>query len=216
MSNYYEILGVWRDATEDDIDLAAQTLSDHWRGALALNDPLAGDWLQIIEQARKALIDPKTREAYDRQLDAAAEEEEEEAPVFSPGFPWRPYICAILAVPVLLAAFILVLAAIANHASLTSATAFRDALLTTMLVASAVAFTCGLVVLVIADRGRKEQHRLRLLQLEEEADPALQAQIEVAGRLSEYADVAVWVTWGGEVVVVALWVWLAALLVAGA
>jgi hypothetical protein len=217
MSNYYEVLGVWRDASEDDIDLAAQALDDHWRGALALNDPSATDWLQIIHQARKTLIDPETRAAYDRQLDAAAEEEEEEGePVLSPGFPWRPYICALLAVPVLLAAFLLVLAVIANNAFLTDVTAFRDALLTTMLVASAVAFPCGLVVLVIAARGRREQHRLRMLEIEGETNPVTLAQIDAAGRLSEYTDAAVLVTWVAEVVIVALWIWLTALLVVSA
>ena len=218
MSNYYEILGVWRDASEDDIDLAAQALADHWKGALALNDPLAGDWLKIVEQARTALIDPETREAYDQQLAASteAEREEKEEPVFSPGFPWRPYVCALLAVPVLLAAFVLVLGVIANNAFLTDATAFRDALLTPMLVASAVAFSCGLAVLLIAARGRREQHRLRMLAIESEVDPATLAQIEAAGRLSEYTDAAVWVTWGGEVVVVALWIWLVVLLIGSA
>ncbi|GEM_PF-1219895 len=218
MSNYYEILGVWRDASFDDIDLAAQAVADHWKGALALNDPRANDWLQIIEQARAALIDPKAREAYDQQLAASAEEEkeEEEGPVFSPGFPWRPYICALLAVPVLLAAFVLVLAAIANNAFLTDVTEFRDALLTTMLVTSAVAFSCGLVVLLIAARGRREQHRLRMLALEDEVDPSTLAEIEAADRLSEYTDAAVWVTWGAEVVVVAFWVWLIVLLVGSA
>jgi hypothetical protein len=213
VSNYYEILGVWRDASDDDIDLAAQALEDHWRGALTRNDPSATDWLQIIHQARGTLMDPETRTAYDRQLDAAAEVEDEAAPVLSPGFPWRPYTCAILAVPVVLAAFLLVLAAIANKDSLTSATAFRDALLNTMLVASAVAFSCGLAVLLIAGRGRSEQHRLRMLQLEHGEDPMIRAQLDAVGRLSEYTDVAVWVTWGSELIVVALWVWQTALLI---
>ncbi len=216
MSNYYEILGVWRDASEDDIDLAARALEDHWRGALALNDPSATDWLQIIHQARKTLIDPTTRTAYDRQLDAAAEEEEEAEPVISPGFPWRAYICAILAVPVLLAAFVLVLAVFANSASLTSATAFRDALLTTMWVASAVAFSCGLAVLLIAAQGRREQHRLRMQQLEQGDDPLLLARIEAVDRLSEYTDAAVWVTWGADAIVIGLWIWLIVLVVGSA
>jgi hypothetical protein len=218
VSNYYEILGVWRDASEDDIDLAAQALADHWKGALALNDPLAGDWLKIVEQARATLIDPKTREAYDQQLAASAEEEEkeEEGPVYSPGFPWRPYICALLAVPVLLAAFVLVLGVVANNAFLTNASEFRDALLNTMLVTSAVAFSCGLVVLLIAARGRREQHRLSMLALEDEVDPSILAEIEAADRLSEYTDAAVLVTWCAELVVVALWVWLVVLLVRSA
>jgi hypothetical protein len=216
VSNYYEILGVWRDASEDDIDLAAQALDDHWRGALALNDPSATDWLQIIHQARKTLTDSETRAAYDRQLDAAAEVEEEAEPVLSPGFPWRPYVCAILAVPVLLAAFVLVLAVVANSDSLANATAFRDALLTTMLVASAVAFSCGLVVLLIAAQGRREQHRLRMLQLEQRENAMTLAQLDAAGRLSEYTDVAVWVTWGSDIVVIGLWIWLIVLLVGSA
>jgi DnaJ domain len=213
VSNYYEILGVWRDASEDDIDLAAQALEDHWRGALTLNDPSATDWLQIIHQARKTLTNPETRTAYDRQLASAAEVEPEEELILSPGFPWRPYICAILAVPVLLAAFVLFLAVVANRDSLTSARELRDALLTTMLIASAVAFSCGLVVLLIATRGRKTEHRLRMQQLERGDDPVLLAEIDAAGRLSEYTDVAVWVTWGSELVVIALWVWLIVLLV---
>jgi len=216
VSNYYEILGVWRDASEDDIDLAAQALADHWKGALALNDPLANDWLKIVEQARVALADPAIRETYDRQLDAAAEEEEEEEPVLSPGFPWRPYTCAILAVPVLLAAFVLVLAVIANYANLTNLDAFRDSLLTTLLVTSAVILLGGLVVLLIAAQGRREQHRLRMLQLENESDPVIRAELDAAGRLSEYTDVAVWVTWGTEVIVIALWIWVIVLLVGGA
>ena len=216
MSNYYEILGVWRDASEDDIDLAAQALEDHWRGALALHDPSATDWLQIIHQARKTLIDPEMRAAYDRQIDAAVEVDEEEAPVLSPGFPWRPYLCAILAVPVLLAAFVLVLAVVANRGSLTSATKLRDALLTTMSVTSVVAFSCGLVVLLIAARGKREQHRLRMLQLERGDDPLLLAEIDAADRLSEYTNVAVWVTWGSDLVVIAAWAWLTALLVGSA
>lgn len=213
MSNYYEILGVWRDASEDDIDLAAQALEDHWRGALALKDPSATDWLQIIHQARATLSDPETRAVYDRQLDAPAEGEVEEEPVLSPGFPWRPYTCAILAVAVLLAAFVLVLAMIANHANLTNLDSFRDALLTTLLVASAVALPIGLVVLLIAARGRKELHRLRMLQLEHGDDLVTRAQIDAAGVLSEYTDLAVWVTWGADIIVMAVWVWLIVLLV---
>ena len=216
MSNYYEILGVWRDSSEDDIDLAAQALSDHWKGAQSLNDPSAGDWLQIIEQARATLSDPATRAAYDRQLDAPAEEEVEEEPVLSPGFPWRPYTCAILAVAVLLAAFVLVLAMIANHANLTNLDSFRDALLTTLLVTSAVALPIGLVVLLIAARGRRELHRLRMLQLEHGDDLVTRAQIDAAGVLSEYTDLAVWVTWGADVIVMAVWVWLIVLLVGSA
>jgi hypothetical protein len=214
MSNYYEILGVWRDASEDDVDLAAQALADHWKGALALNDPLADDWLKIVDQARATLIDPKTREIYDRELSALAEAEREgnEEPVFSPGFPWRPYLCALLTVPVLLAAFVLVLDLIANNAFLTDINQFRDALLTAMLVSSAVAFPCGLVVLMVAAHGRREQHRLRMLTLENEVGPAMLAEIEAAGRLSEYTDVAVLVTWVSEVVIVAIWLWLVALL----
>ena len=212
MSNYYEILGIWRDSTEDDIDLAAQALDDHWRGALALNDPSATDWLQIIHQARKTLLDPETRRTYDQQLDAATEEEESEESVMSPGFPWRPYVCAILAVPVLLAAFLLVLAVVANSGSLTSATKIRDALLTTMLVTSAVAFSCGLVVLLIAAQGRKKLHRLRMLQLEHGDDPMTLAEIDALDRLSEYTDAAVWVIWGAVIVVVALWIWLTVLI----
>ncbi|MGD0167380.1 MAG: hypothetical protein ABSC51_08835 [Gaiellaceae bacterium] len=213
MSNYYEILGVWRDASEDDIDLAAQAVSDHWKGALALNDPLAADWLKIIEQACSTLIDPASREIYDRQLADQAEQAEEPL-VYSPGFPWRPYLCALIAVPTVLAAFLLILAVFANSASLTNASAFSDALLTTMLVASAVAVSCGIVVIWIASRVRAAQHELRLMGSREAADPAELARIEGITRMSEFTDIALWVTWIAEIVVTALWVWLAVLVIA--
>jgi len=218
MSNYYEILGVWRDASEDDIDLAAQALADHWKGALALNDPLAGDWLKIVEQARSTLIDPASREVYDRQLaaQAAQAEQAEETLIYSPGFPWRPYLCALLAVPIVLAAFVLILAAAANSGSLSDASSFADALMTTMIVASAVALPAGLIVLLIAHRGKLEQRQLRILEAEGETDPAVLSRMETANRLSEFTDVAVWVTWAAEVVVVGFWIWLVALLVGSA
>ena len=209
MSNYYEILGVWRDASPTDIDLAAETLFEHWRGQLALHDPLASDWLQIIEQSRSTLLDPEARAAYDQQLATPAEETE----VFAPGFPWRAYLCALLTVPVILSAFVLVLAGIANSAFLTDTTEFGDALLTTMIVASAIAGPCGLIVLMIAARGREAERRLRILETKTGVDPAALAQIEAASRLSEFTDVAVWVTWGAEAVIVAFWVWFVALLV---
>jgi hypothetical protein len=210
MSNYYEILGVWRDASPEDIELAAQTAYEHWQGALSLHDPLAPDWLQIVEQARNTLLDPARRADYDRQL----EDQPEEVPVFSPGFPWRAYLCVLLTVPVLLAAFVLVLGAIANSGSLGDVTAFSDALLRPMIAASAVALPLGLTVLVIAARGRRTLNRLRLLELgEERPDPVLAAQIEDADRLSEFTDVAVWVVWGADVIVIAFWVWLVVLLI---
>ncbi|MGD0272302.1 MAG: hypothetical protein ABSB96_01000 [Gaiellaceae bacterium] len=210
MSNYYEILGVWRDASSSDIDLASQTLFEHWQAQLALRDPLASDWLQIIEQARSTLLDMDARLAYDRLLAAPVEE----TPVFAPGFPWRAYLCALLTVPVILAAFVLVLAGIANSAFLTNSTEFGDTLLTTMIVASAVAAPCGLIVLMIAARGREAERRLRVLETRTGVDPAALAQIEAASRLSEFTDVAVWVTWGAEAVIVAFWVWFVVLLVA--
>jgi len=210
MSNYYEILGVWRDASADDIDLAAGTLFEHWQAQLALHDPLAPDWLQIVEQARSTLLDPGARTAYDQQLAAPVEDEDES--VFAPGFPWQAYLCALLAVPVVLAAFILVLGGIANSAFLTNTTDFKDALLTAMIVASAVAGPCALVVLTIAARGRQAQRRLSVLGTQGVVDPAARAQIAAANRLSEFTDVAVWVTWGSVAVIVAFWVWLVVLL----
>ena len=208
MSNYYEILGVWRDASSDDIELAAQTAWEHWQAALARHDPLAADWLQIVEQARTTLLDSDARAVYDQQLASPVEDEI----VFSPGFPWRPYLCALLSVPVVLAAFVLILAAAANSNSLTDASAFRDALLGPMAVASAVAFSCGLIVLLIAARGRRTIDSLRLFELTSEtANPAVRAQIDATERLSEFTDVAVWVTWTADVVVIGFWVWLAVL-----
>ena len=116
MSNYYEVLGVWRDASAGEIDLAAQVMYEHWEGALAENDPAAKDWLEIVHQARATLLDPAARRAYDEELENAPEEED----FYDAGFPWRPYVCTLLAVPVMLSAFIVVLAAIASRSALTS------------------------------------------------------------------------------------------------
>jgi hypothetical protein len=209
MSNYYEILGVWRDASREDIEMASERLFEHWQAALALHDPIAPDWLEIVEHARNTLIDPEARAAYDRTLEELPAQEEEE--IFAAGFPWRPYLCALLAVPVILAAFLLVLAVIANNGSLGSADSFRSALLTTMIVSSGVAFGCGLLVLLIADRGRKERSRLHILAIEGEAGPAELARLEATSRLSEFTDISVWVTWTAELVVIALWIWFAIL-----
>ena len=93
---------------------------------------------------------------------------------------------------------------------------WRDALLTTLLVTSAVALPIGLVVLLIAARGRRELHRLSMLQLEHGDDLVTRAQIDAAGLLSEYTDLAVWVTWGADVIFMAVWVWLIVLVVGSA
>jgi hypothetical protein len=208
MSNYYEVLGVWRDASANDIELAALTLAEHWQAQLGL-DPIAGDWLQIIEQARKTLLDPGARSAYDEQLAAPVEV----TPVFSPGFPWRAYLCALLAVPCILSAFVLVLGAIANSSGLLHSRGFRDALLGPMIVVSAVSFGCGLIILLLASQGRKAQRELRLLTMGQNVDPALLARFEAANRLSEFTDGAAWAASGALVVITAFWVWLAALLI---
>jgi hypothetical protein len=209
MSNYYEILGVWRDASREDIELASQRLFEHWQAALALHDPIAPDWLEIVEHARNTLIDPEARAAYDRQLEELPAQETEE--IYAAGFPWRPYLCALLAVPAILSAFVLVLAVIANSGSLSDADSFRSALLNTMIITSAVTFGCGLAVLLIANRGKKERSRLHILEVEGEAGPAERAQLEAVSRLSEFTDVAVWVTWAAALVVIAFWIWFAVL-----
>jgi len=54
-----------------------------------------------------------------------------------------------------------------------------------------------------------------MLQLERGDDPLILAQIDATGRLSEYTDVAVWVTWGSDLVVIVMWSWLVVLLVGG-
>jgi hypothetical protein len=117
-------------------------------------------------------------------------------------------------VPVLLAAFVLIIAARTNSGSLTDVTAYRDAMLAPMIVASAIALPLGLVVLLIAARGRRTLDRLRIQEVSEQwPDPVLRAQIEAAGRLSEFTDGAVWVVWGADLVVIAFWVWMVVLLV---
>ncbi len=210
MSNYYEVLGVWRDASPSDIEMAAQTLSEHWQAALALHDPIAPDWLQIIEQARQTLLDPETRIAYDQKL---VEPHERPVEIFSPGFPWKPYLAALLTVPILLSTFVLVLGAIANADLLTNATELGDSLLVTMIVVSAICFPAALVVLMLSAGVRDAARRLRILERKEVVDPSAMAQVVGEARLSEYADVAVWVTWGSITVVVAMWLWFLALLI---
>lgn len=211
MSNYYEVLGVWRDASHQDIELAAQTLSEHWQAELALHDPLASDWLQIIEQARDTLLDPERRVAYDQQLAALPHEEAPE--IFTPGFPWKPYLAALLTVPILLATFVLVMGAIANSDYLTDATLMGENLIVTMIVVSAISFPCALLVLMLAASVREASRRLTILERKDGVDPSAMARVAGEARLSEYADVAVWVTWGAVLVIVGLWLWFLALLV---
>jgi hypothetical protein len=55
-----------------------------------------------------------------------------------------------------------------------------------------------------------------MLQLEHGDDLVTRAQIDAAGLLSEYTDLAVWVTWGADVIVMAVWVWLIVLVVGSA
>ena len=61
LSNYYEILGVWRDASSGEIEQAAQTANRRYQDALAFGDPHAEEWLQIVKQARETLLEPEAR-----------------------------------------------------------------------------------------------------------------------------------------------------------
>ena len=72
MADYYEVLGVPRDATPDDIKRAYRKLARQYHPDANAGDPSAADRLKEINHANEVLSDPAKRERYDRFGDERA------------------------------------------------------------------------------------------------------------------------------------------------
>lgn len=67
--NYYEILGVDRNATQDDIKQSYRQLAKKYHPDLHPNDPSCVEKFKQINEANQVLSDPKKRQEYDYELD---------------------------------------------------------------------------------------------------------------------------------------------------
>ena len=67
--NYYEILGVDRKASDDDIKAAYRKMVKMYHPDLHPNDANAAAKFKEINEAHEVLSDPKKRQAYDYELD---------------------------------------------------------------------------------------------------------------------------------------------------
>ncbi len=70
--DYYEIVGLPRDASQIEIDAACIRLAEKWRPEHHPGDPLAQNNFRLIEDAYETLGDPAKRAAYDFGLKALA------------------------------------------------------------------------------------------------------------------------------------------------
>ena len=67
--NYYEILGVDKKASQDDIKSAYRKLVKQYHPDLHPNDPNAASRFKEINEANETLSDPQKRSAYDYELE---------------------------------------------------------------------------------------------------------------------------------------------------
>jgi curved DNA-binding protein len=65
LSDYYKILGVARNATEEDIKSAYRKLAKEYQIAAARGDKVAGEKMKQINEAYGVLKDPTKRKEYD-------------------------------------------------------------------------------------------------------------------------------------------------------
>lgn len=63
--NYYEVLGVGKNASEDEIRAAYKKLVKQYHPDLHPNDPAAAEKFKEINEANEVLSDKQKRAAYD-------------------------------------------------------------------------------------------------------------------------------------------------------
>jgi len=63
--SYYEILGIQKDATKNEIKKAYYSLAKHWHPDKN-DDPIAEDMFKKVSEAYQVLMDDKKREIYDK------------------------------------------------------------------------------------------------------------------------------------------------------